>query len=65
MSSIDVLPRFLDALFYYPPMHPDMQAIMTNLSALLHFLPAYYLHHNFTNIAIAASSASALVQWAC
>lgn len=34
MSSIAVLPRFLGALFYYPPTHPDVQAIVASLSAL-------------------------------
>lgn len=34
MSSIAVLPRFLGTLFYYPPAHPDVQAIVMNLSAL-------------------------------
>lgn len=33
-SIIAVLPRFLGALFYYPPTHPDVQAIVASLSAL-------------------------------
>lgn len=34
MSSIAVLPRFLGALFYYPPTSPDVLAIVGSLSAL-------------------------------
>mgnify|MGYP004708517091 CR=1 FL=1 len=34
MSSIAVLPRFLGALFYYPPTSPDVLAIVGSLPAL-------------------------------
>lgn len=34
MTSVAVLPRLLGALFYYPPTHPDVQAIIASLPTL-------------------------------